>query len=79
MTETLSDQLAEALIARGWAEQPRGKYRKFTKRGEHNLYVGDAGALRYGQNASTSRSMTGGKFYKELLGTANLPSVDLKL
>lgn len=81
MTKTIAEQLAEALILRGWTEGPKqSRYRTFTHPEKNDrMLVGEAGGLRYGKNHGNSISLTGKKFYKELLGTANLPKVELKL
>lgn len=81
MNKTLSDQLVEALVLRGWTEGPKqSRHRTFTHpEKKERMLVGEAGGLRYGSNHENSISLTGKRFYKELLDTANLPSVDLKL
>lgn len=78
---TLEEQLAEALILAGWIEgQKYSHYRSFIRPGSaKKMFVGKAGALRTGASPSSSRSLTDTRIYKELLGIANLPNVDLKV
>lgn len=60
MKKTIQDRLAEALTARGEREivpSKSGKYRQFTRKAGGFYWLGKSGALRHGQNSSSSFSM----------------------
>ncbi len=60
MKKTIQDRLAEALTARGEREvipSKSGKYRQFTRKAGGFYWLGRSGALRYGQNSSSSYSI----------------------
>ena len=65
-----SEQILNALINSNWKEEKSNsrKYRKFSKSDLNVfLFVGKNGSLRSGRNSSNSRSLTGTKFYNNLL------------